>query len=54
MIAGKEPILGPERLLIVTQGIQQLGRKHHIAVFLPFALLRANDHSLTVDGVDLR
>lgn len=54
MIARKEPLLWPARLPVAAQGVQQLGREHHVAVFLPFALLHANHHSLTVDGRGLQ
>lgn len=54
MIAGEEPRLWPARLPIVTQDLQQLGRQHHVAVLLAFALLDANDHSLAVDARGLQ
>ena len=48
-IAGEEPRLWPAHLPIVAQDLQELGRQHHVAVFLAFALLDADDHSLAVD-----
>src|SRR5580693_2926660 len=47
--AWEEPRLWSARLPIVAQDLQELGRQHHIAVLLPFALLDADDHSPAVD-----
>ena len=49
-IAREEPILRPRRPPIVAQNRQQRGREHHVTIFLPFALLHANDHSSAVDS----
>jgi hypothetical protein len=54
LIARKEPLLGPGYWPPVTQDLQQLWRKHDIAVFLPFALFDSNDHSLAVDIRDFQ
>ena len=48
-IAGEEPRLGPAHAPPVAQDLQQLGRQHHVAVLLAFALLDADDHPLAVD-----
>ena len=54
LIAREEPLLGPGYWPPVTQDLQQLWRKHNIAVFLPFALFDSNDHSLAVDIGDFQ
>jgi len=54
MIAREEPLLWPPRLPVLAQEVQELGREHHVAVLLPFALLHAHDHSLAVYGSGLQ
>lgn len=49
-----ESTLRSPHLPVIPQGTQQLGRQHHIAVLLAFALLDANDHSLAVDARGLQ
>lgn len=53
-IAGEEPRLWPPHLPIVAQDLQELGRQHHVAVLLAFALLDADDHPLAVDARGLQ
>ena len=48
-IAREEPLLGLVHWPPVAQDFQQLWGEHDIAIFLSFALLDSNDHSLTVD-----
>src|SRR5579859_821259 len=45
----EEPTTWPRRSPIRPQGLQQLRRKHHVAVFLPLALFNTDDHALTID-----
>jgi len=54
LIAREEPVLGPGYWPPVTQDLQQLWRKHDIAVFLAFTLFDSNDHSLAVDIGDFQ
>lgn len=49
-IAGEEPLLWPPHLPLAAQDLQELGRQHHVAVLLAFALFDAEDHSLAVDA----
>src|SRR5205809_8148082 len=48
-IAGTQPRLGLHRSPPVPQAFQQLGGEHDVAVFLPLALLHADDHALAID-----
>ena len=49
-IAGEKPHLGLGHAPPVAQDVQQLGREHDVAVFLPLAEFNADDHALAVDG----
>jgi hypothetical protein len=49
MIAGKEPVPGSAHPPPLAPDLEQCGGEHHIAIFLPFALLDTEDHALTVD-----
>jgi hypothetical protein len=48
-LARKQPGGGPVQAPPVPQDREQLGREHHVPIALPFALLDANDHALTVE-----
>src|SRR6516162_6856729 len=48
-IAREEPLLGLVHWPPATQDLEQLWRKHDVAIFLPLALFDSNDHSLAVD-----
>src|SRR6266481_6134294 len=48
-VAGEEPDLGSLESPPVAKDLQQLRRKHHVAITLTFSLLDADDHSLAVD-----
>jgi hypothetical protein len=48
-IAGEEPRFGFCHPPPLPQDFQQLGRKHYVPVFLPLALLDADDHTLAID-----
>jgi hypothetical protein len=50
LIPGKEPALGSGHALPSAQHVQQLGREHHVAIFL--ALFDSDDHPLAVDVGD--
>src|SRR5437773_12381409 len=50
----EEPGLRSEGLPVLPQSCQQLGREHHIAILLPFALTHADHHALTVDVANLQ
>ena len=43
-IAREEPLLWLVDRPPATQDLEQLGRKHDIAIFLPLALFDSNDH----------
>ena len=48
-IAGEEPRFGFCHSPPLPQDFQQLGRKHYVAIFLPLALIDADDHTLAID-----
>ena len=48
-IAWEEPRLGLFHAPPLPQDFQQLGREHDVAIFLPLALLDADDHALAID-----
>ena len=52
--ARKQPLNGPGCPPPVAQDIQELGGEHHVAVFLAFTLLDANEHSLAVNMIRLQ
>jgi hypothetical protein len=54
LIAREEPPLGPVHSPPVAQDLQQLWRKHDIAVYAPFALFDADNHSFAIDIADFQ
>src|SRR5215469_6659409 len=48
-IAREEPLLRLVHWPPTTQDLEQLWRKHDVAIFLPLALCDSNDHSFAVD-----
>ena len=50
-VSGKEPGLELIQLPVAAQQREQIGREHHEAIALPFALAYADDHAV---GVDIR
>ena len=48
-VAIEQPSPGPHHSPVATQSFQQLGREHHIAIFLTLALHDANDHAPAID-----
>ena len=48
-VAGKQPGGGPAQAPPVSQDLEQLRRKHHVPIALPFTLLDAEHHPPTVD-----
>ena len=52
--AWKEPVLGMHGFPIAAQDLQQLGRQHHVAILLAFALHDADDHPLAIYGCGLQ
>jgi hypothetical protein len=44
-IAGEQPLLRPNSAVIVSEDLQELGRKHDVSVLPPLALLDADGHA---------
>src|SRR5258708_22482601 len=55
-VAGEQPIVGLafQPAPVDTQGIEQLGAEHDIAILAPLAAPNMNDHQLAVDIADLQ
>jgi hypothetical protein len=49
LIPGKQPSLGSCHAPPLAKNFQQFDREHDVTIFLAFALLDADDHSLTID-----
>jgi hypothetical protein len=52
LIPGKEPPPGCGHAPPSAQHLQQLGREHHVTIFLALALFDPDDHPLAVDVGD--
>jgi hypothetical protein len=48
-IAGEQPLLRPNSAVIVSEDLQELGRKHDVSVLPPLALLDADGHAPAID-----